>query len=239
METKRIFNKLDPWDQKIILKYNGFGGKPITIFLKILSFFGRETIWMLLMVFYLFIFYDRSLFSHITSIFLLGVIIIAPVKRYMNRDRPFESLEVIRVLERKPTSRSFPSWHAYNVVSQGLLLAYLLNSLLIAIIVLIFAAIVSFSRIQLGVHYPSDVIVGFFIGFIGFILAITIVAPILMRVIIFFELIIGDQIHYHIVNPLLIENIIYTLIVIGLIIVILILAIHKRIKEVIGKQEKE
>ncbi len=238
METKKIFNNLDTWDQKVILKYNGFGGKPFTIILKILSFFGRETIWMLLMVFYLFIFYDPLLFSHITSIFLLGVVIIAPIKKCMNRDRPFESLKDIKVLERKPTSRSFPSWHAYNVVSQGLLLAYLLNSLLIAITVLIFAAIVSFSRIQLGVHYPSDVIFGFFIGFFGFILAITFVAPLLMRVILFFELIIGSQIHYQIINPLLLKNIFYTLLVLGLIIVIVVLAIHKRIQEAIGKQEK-
>ncbi|NVM16158.1 MAG: phosphatase PAP2 family protein [Candidatus Lokiarchaeota archaeon] len=238
METKKIFNKLDTWDQKIILKYNGFGGDAFTVFLKILSFFGRETIWMLLMVYYLFVFYDPLLYSYITSIFLLGVVIIAPIKKYMNRDRPFESLEEIKVLERKPTSRSFPSWHAYNVVSQGLLLAFLLNSLLITIIVLIFAAIVSFSRIQIGVHYPSDVIFGFFIGFIGFILAMTIVAPILMRVIVFFELVIGGQIHYQIINPLLLENILYTLLVIGLICVIIVLALNKRIKEVIGKQEK-
>ena len=235
METKKILSNIDQWDKKIILKYNGIGGNPITIFLKILSFFGRETIWMFLMVFYLFVFYDPLLFSYITSIFLLGVVIIAPIKKVIDRDRPFESLEAIKVLERKPTSRSFPSWHSYNVVSQGLLLVYLLNSMLIAITVLIFAVVVSFSRIQLGVHYPSDVIFGFFIGFIGFILAITIVAPILIRVIIFFELVIGGQIHYQIINPLLLENIFYISLVLGLIIMILLLAIHKKIKEGIRK----
>jgi len=151
-------------------------------------------------IFYLFIFYDPLLFSYIVSVFLLGVVIIAPLKKYINRERPFESLEVIKVFERKPTSRSFPSWHAYNVVSQGLLLAYLLNSLLIMFMVLIFAAIVSFSRIQLGVHYPTDVIFGYFIGFVGFILAIAIVAPFLMKVTIFFELLIGSQIYYQIIN---------------------------------------
>ena len=96
----------------------------------------------------------------------------------------------------------------------------------------------SFSRIQIGVHYPSDVIFGFFIGFIGFILAMTIVKPILMKVIVFFELVIGGQIHYQIINPLLLENILYTLLVISLISIIIVLAIHKRIKEFIGKQEK-
>ena len=238
MEIRKIFNKLDNWDQKIILRYNGIGGRTFTIFLKILSFFGRETIWLFLMVFYLFVFYDPLLFSYISSIFLLGVAIIVPIKKVISRDRPFESLEDIKVLERKPTSRSFPSWHAYNVASQGLLLSFLLNSLLVATIVLIIAMIISFSRIQLGVHYLSDVIFGFFIGFIGFSLAITIVTPILMKVISFFELFAGSQIYYQIINPLLLENIFYTLLVLGLIIVIVVLAIHKRIQEAIGKQEK-
>ncbi len=235
MDTKKIVNKLDNWDQKIILRYNGIGGKPITIFLKILSFFGRETIWMFLIAFYLFIFYDPLLFSYIGSIFLLGVVIVAPIKNVIDRDRPFETLENIKVLERKPTSRSFPSWHAYNVASQGLLLAYLLNSWLVTILILIFAVIISFSRIQLGVHYPSDVIFGFFIGFIGCILAISIVAPILMSVISFFELVIGSQIHYQVINPLLSENIFYMFLVLGVMIVIVLLAIYKRIKEIIRK----
>ncbi|MFX0047298.1 MAG: phosphatase PAP2 family protein [Candidatus Hermodarchaeota archaeon] len=235
METKKILSRLDNWDQKIILKYNGIGGNPITIILKILSFFGKETIWMFLMVFYLFILYDPLLFSYITSIFLFGVVIIVPIKKIVDRERPFESLKDIKVLERKPTSRSFPSWHAYNVVSQGLLLTYLLNSMLIAVLVIIFAAIVSFSRIQLGVHYPSDVIFGFIIGFIGFILAITIVSPMLMRLISFFELITEREIHYQIINPLLLENIFYIILVLALTIVIVILAIHKRIKEVLKK----
>jgi len=235
MDTKKIVNNLDNWDQKIILRYNGIGGKPITIFLKILSFFGRETIWMFLMVFFLFIFYDPLLFSYIGSIFLLGVVIIAPIKKVIDRERPFETLEKIKVLERKPTSRSFPSWHAYNVASQGMLLAYLLNSWLIAIIILIFAVIISFSRIQLGVHYPSDVIFGFLIGFIGFILAIGIVAPIVMSVISFFELVIGNQVHYQVFSPLLLENFFYAILVLGLMIVIFVLAIHKRIKEMFRK----
>jgi len=233
MDSKKIFNKLNNWDQKIILKFNGIGGRAFTILLKVLSFLGRETIWMFLIVFYLFIIYDPRLFSYISSIFLLGVIIIAPIKKCFNRERPFEALKDIRVLERKPTSRSFPSWHAYNVASQGLLLAFLLNSIGIAIIVLIFAMVVSFSRIQLGVHYPSDVIFGFFIGIIGLVIAITILAPVLMIVINFIEQVIEVPIYSQIINPLLIENIFYLFIVLALLIVIILLAINKRIVEFI------
>ena len=233
MDSTNFFNKLNNWDQKIILKFNGIGGKAFTILLKVLSFLGRETIWMLLMVYYLFIIYDPILFSYISSIFLLGVVIIAPIKKCFNRDRPFERLKDLRVLELKPTSRSFPSWHSYNVASQGLLLAFLLNSIEIAIIVLIYAIVVSFSRIQLGVHYPSDVIFGYFIGIIGFVIAITILAPVLMKIINFIEQVIEVPIYYQIINPLLLENIFYLFIVITLLIAITLLAIHKRIKKLI------
>ena len=233
MDSKNFFNKINKWDQKIILKFNGIGGNPITVLLKILSFLGRETIWMFLMVFYLFIIYDPKLFSYISSIFLLGVVIIAPIKKSFNRERPFEALKDIRVLERKPTSRSFPSWHAYNVASQGLLLVFLLNSIEIAIIVIIFAMVISFSRIQLGVHYPSDVIFGFFIGIIGFLIAITILAPVLMVVINFIERVIDIPIYYQVINPLLIENLFYLFLVMLILLVILLLAIHKRIIEFI------
>ena len=93
MEIKKILQKIDDWDKKIILKYNGIGGNSLTNFLKIISFSGRESIWMFLMVYFLFIFYDPMIFSFISSIFLLGVLIIAPIKKYANRNRPFESLE--------------------------------------------------------------------------------------------------------------------------------------------------
>jgi membrane-associated phospholipid phosphatase len=232
MESKNIFNKLNNWDQKIILKYNGIGGKILTNFLKIISFLGRETLWIVLMVFYLFIWYAPFLFSNISAIFLLGVIIIAPLKKSIDRERPFETLKDINVLERKPTSRSFPSWHAYNVISQGLLFAYLLNSIAITIIVSIFAVIVSFSRIQLGVHYPSDVIFGFFIGIIGFLLAEIIVAPILLRIIVFYEQFYGGTIHYYVINPLLFENIWYLFVVIGIVTLVILFSIYKRIKEI-------
>jgi hypothetical protein len=144
-------------------------------------------------------------------------------------------LEEIKILERKPTSRSFPSWHAYNIVSQGLLLIYLLNSWLIAGIVIVFAAIVSFSRIQLGVHYPSDVIFGFFIGFVGFVLAIPILAPFLFQMILFFEHVIGGPVYYEMINPLLYQNIFFLILVFGLILIIILFATYKRIKEIIGK----
>jgi len=96
MKPDLILKNIDAWDKRVILKYNGFGGMLFTSLLKIISFLGRETLWMLLMVFYLFIFYDSFLFSSISAVFLIGVLIIAPIKKLIGRDRPFEALKNIK-----------------------------------------------------------------------------------------------------------------------------------------------
>ena len=238
MKAILILKNIDAWDKRIILKYNGFGGKLFTNLLKIISFLGRETLWMLLMVFYLFIFYDSFLFSNISIIFLIGVLIIAPVKKFIGRKRPFEALKIIEVLEREPTSRSFPSWHSYNVTSQGLLFVLLLNSPILVIIIAIIVISVTFSRIQLGVHYPTDVICGAFIGIFGFLIARTVLAPLLNRLMIFFEQFNVENIYKQVINPLLLENIFYMMLVVGLLSIIIFLANYKWIVERYNKSKR-
>ena len=75
MNEKYSLKRIREWDKKIVLKYNGWGGKPITYLLKFISFFGRETIWLLLLYLYLFIWYDRNMFVFLGTSFLFGLII--------------------------------------------------------------------------------------------------------------------------------------------------------------------
>ena len=234
MTSSHFLSRIDQWDQSIILKINGWGGRRFTLFLKGLSFFGRETVWICLMIYFFFIWYDPVIFSQISSTFLFGVFTIAPIKEMVKRTRPFESLDQIKILEPKPTSRSFPSWHAYNVFSQGLLFSTLFHSILLTFTFLTIAFIIAFSRIQLGSHYPSDVIFGSIMGIIGYIISIAFLSHFLLLIIGFFETFIVIKIEYQAFSPLL-NYFWYIVLVFISYLVVLYIAFYKRIKKYVLK----
>ncbi len=239
MDTNSYINRIDEWDQKIVLKYNGLGGKPFTYILKVFSFLGRETVWIFLIFFYLFIWYDPKLLSYFSATFLIGFILSLAIKKIVKRPRPFERNNKITSLEHKPTSKSFPSWHSYNIISHGLLIGgFFLNSLLATIIFLILSIVISLSRIQLGVHYPSDVIFGSILGVIGFLSAISLIGPLFFEILKFFNSIITYEIQYRQLNSWLYKNIWYFFLCLSLFCIIFLLAIHKTIIKKIKKINK-
>ena len=69
----KYLNYIDQWDKRIILKYNKIDNKIIIYLLKFISFFGRETVWIFLIAFFLFIWYDPLFLSYIGSTFINGI----------------------------------------------------------------------------------------------------------------------------------------------------------------------
>jgi len=84
-------------------------------------------------------------------------LIVQLIKRNVVRTRPSERVR-INAHVALPDRFSFPSGHATAVMSVAFVHAATFHSLALPLLVL--AALVGFSRVRLGVHYPGDVLVG-------------------------------------------------------------------------------
>ncbi|WP_297520712.1 phosphatase PAP2 family protein [uncultured Clostridium sp.] len=101
---------------------------------------------------------------------LLNIIVITILKDLIQRPRPFLTLTNLHPLISLPTSYSFPSGHASSAFAGALIIAYMLKKW--AIPAYITAILIAFSRVYVGVHYPSDIIIGSILGTISSVIII-------------------------------------------------------------------
>lgn len=109
---------------------------------------------------------DGSLgFGYALQMGMLGAVnlaIYAVLKYGIGRPRPFDSCPDIRACARALDRFSFPSGHTLHAVAFAVLLSHHYPGL--APPLWAFAVLVAASRMVLGLHYPSDVLVGAMIG---------------------------------------------------------------------------
>jgi membrane-associated phospholipid phosphatase len=91
-----------------------------------------------------------------------ALIVEGPVKMYFRRQRPFIDIVRAIIVGKKPGNWSFPSGHASAAFGGAFIVAKYIPWL--RPIVYPIAALVAYSRIYLGAHYPFDVLTGSVIG---------------------------------------------------------------------------
>ena len=164
-------------DKSIFRFFNSTTANPF--FDIIMPIITNQNIWaipILILIGYLAIKGGRK--GQITSVILIIAVSLADyssaqvLKPFFARLRPsHEMLEGIRVLMGKGGKYGFVSSHAANIYSAAVVLGYFYpkNKKIFFTI----AALVAFSRVYVGVHYPGDIIFG---GLLGYGLAWTILS---------------------------------------------------------------
>ncbi len=142
--------------------------KPIKNVMKFISKLGDGYIWLILALFFL--------ISNVSNLALLltralstsfyCIITFIYIKKLIQRVRPYKKYKIIPLML-PPDIHSFPSGH--TMVSFGLAISMGTYNYPIAIVFYLFAFLIGYSRIFVGLHYPVDVgssiIIGTIIGF--------------------------------------------------------------------------
>lgn len=92
----------------------------------------------------------------------VGLLTYKMLKRKLVRERPFVALAGVECVLPPLDRYSFPSGHTLHAVLFTVLAVAHVPGL--AVILVPFAALVATSRVVLGLHYPSDVLVGAALG---------------------------------------------------------------------------
>lgn len=139
----------------------------LTPIFKIITSLGNGgAIWLVITVILLLRRKTRKI-GFICLLALLGCLIINNwiIKNIVQRPRPFNTLSDLTILISKPKEFSFPSGHSSSSFAAASVLYRKLPKKY-GVTCLILACLIAFSRLYVGVHYPTDVLFGALSGVI-------------------------------------------------------------------------
>ncbi|WP_413772350.1 phosphatase PAP2 family protein [Psychrobacter sp. FDAARGOS_221] len=159
-------NQFISWDTNLCIHINRYSTNyVIATFFKVVSRLGDGWFWYLMLI-SAFVLNGLSAIIPLVStlvISLSGLAIYKLLKVKTVRPRPYQVHQVIVLGERPLDVFSFPSGHTLQAVLFTSTLGSYFPELLP--IMLPFALLVALSRMVLGLHYPTDVLIGACIGY--------------------------------------------------------------------------
>lgn len=157
---------LSELDGGILLWIQEYLRNPVlTPVLKVITTLGNGgAIWILLTLLILLLPKTRRV-GCMMAVALLGTLLINNMllKNLVARTRPYEVIEGLTYLVKRPGDLSFPSGHSGCAFSAACIMLRRLPKRY-GIPAIVFAIVISLSRLYVGVHYPSDVLFGVISG---------------------------------------------------------------------------
>lgn len=94
----------------------------------------------------------------------VSFVLVSFIRKGINKPRPYETWDIQPLIQKESNGCSIPSRHVFSATIISMCLLTLSTSL--GIVCLILSALLGVCRVLVGVHYPSDVLVGYLIGLI-------------------------------------------------------------------------
>ncbi len=107
--------------------------------------------------------YRRAGAAASLSLILDFIVVNLVLKNLVARTRPYDMLEELLLITKRPSDLSFPSGHAGACFAVASVL-FLCLPRRFGIPAMVVAVLISFSRLYVGAHYPTDVLGGMVIG---------------------------------------------------------------------------
>ena len=157
-------NKILTFDKHLVVAFSRYRAGNLTTFMKIMTKIGDGYVWGILCIIIAFINFHAGLAMMIASV--TQIIIQQIVKHIFCRERPFISHNDIFYIIPPPDKFSFPSGH--TAAAFVMFFAFFHFFPVFCAIMFAFACLIAVSRVYLGLHYPSDLLGGVFLGYLSY-----------------------------------------------------------------------